>query len=209
MIQDTLSAKIIANKKVGGLTIVAICGAADLGKSYLSKKIIESLATQNLKANHLTLDSYLIDRKTRNAKGISGYHIQAYDLNEALHNLTALKNGQSIDFKPYLHKEGKKGHDSIKLNPAEILIFDGLHSMHSSFLPHIDISIFLYTKEDTLKQIRTAADLVKRNYTIAFSKKISESEFSSYKINIEPYKNKADHLLFLESKWNYDLINNY
>ncbi len=205
MIENRLSSEIIANKKRNELTTVSICGAADLGKSYLSKRISEILIEQDLNANHLTLDSYLMDRKTRNQKGLSGYNFEAYNQKEALSNLIKLKNGQSIEFTPYHHKDGK-GYGSVKMNPADILIFDGLHTMHSSFLPYIDITIFVYTKDEYLKKLRRKADLTKRNYTIEFSKKISESEFSLYKTNIEPYKKNAHYLLHLESEWIYKLI---
>ncbi|WP_146092142.1 uridine kinase family protein [Polaribacter filamentus] len=206
LIEDKLCDEIISYPKIDNQTTVSICGAADLGKSYLSKKIAESLSKRNLKTNHLTLDSYLMDRKTRNKKGLSGYDIEAYNKKEALNNLIELKNGKSIEFKPYNHKDGEKGFDSMKMNPADILIFDGLHSMHSSFLPYVDITIFIYTKDEYLKKIRRQADLIKRNYTTEFSEKISENEFNLYKTNIESYREKANYLLFLESKWKYKLI---
>ena len=206
LVEDKLSEEITSLQKTDTQTVISICGAADLGKSHLSKKIAESLTKRNLKTNHLTLDSYLMDRKSRNKKGLSGYDIEAYDSNEALNNLINLKNGQSIEFKSYNHKKGKKEDNSTIMNSTEILIFDGLHSMHSSFLPYIDITIFIYTEDNNLKKIRQEADLIKRNYTIEFSKKIFKSEFNLYKNNIEPYKEKANYLLFLESKWNYELI---
>lgn len=206
LIEDQLSDEIVSSHRLNKRTVVSICGAADLGKSHLSKKIAETLTKQNLSCNHLTLDSYLMDRKIRNEKGLSGYSIKAYDKNEALNNLVDLKNGQSIEFRPYNHEEGKKEYDSVELKSADVLIFDGLHSMHSSFLPYIDISIFVYTKDGFLKMIRRDADLIKRNYTLKYSEKISESEFNLYKANVEAYKEKSNYLLFLESKWKYKLI---
>lgn len=203
--EDKLSAEIIAHRNTNELTIVSICGAADLGKSYLSKKISELLNRQNLKTNHMTMDSYLMNRKIRKEKGLSGYDIEAYNQKEALKNLIALKNGESIDFKSYNHNEGKSNLNSSKMDSSDILILDGLHSMNSFFLPYIDITIFIYTEDEFLKTIRTEADLMKRNYTSDFSKAISENEFNLYKSNIEPYKETADYLLYLEDKWNYKL----
>lgn len=208
LVEDKLAHEIVSLRKKTKQTVVSICGAADLGKSYLSAKIAESLTKRSLKTNHLTLDSYLLDRKTRNKNGLSGYDIEAYNKNEVLNNLIDLKNGQSIEFQPYHHKEGIKGEVSTKMDSADILIFDGLHAMHSSFLPYIDITIFVYTKDENLKLIRHEADLIKRNYTIEFSRKIAESELNLYKSNVQAYKEKADYLLFLESKWNYELIKN-
>lgn len=107
MIEDQLSDKITLCIKTNELTIVSICGASDLGKSYLSKKISESLTRRNLRTNHLTMDSYLMDREVRKERGSNGYNIEAYNQKEALKNLIALKNGESMDFKPYNHNLGK------------------------------------------------------------------------------------------------------
>ena len=206
LIVEKLSKEIASFSKSDKSVIVSICGAADLGKSYLSKSIADLLSQSNLRAGHLTMDSYLMDRKTRNKKGLSGYHIESYNLNLAINHLKELKNGHPVEIGTYDHKEGRRTIESTRLNPPEILIFDGLHSMHSPFLPYIDISVFVYTKDDDLKTIRREADLIKRNYTTEFSEKISDSEFKLYKTNVEPYKVKANYLLFLESKWNYKLI---
>ncbi len=204
MIESKISSEIITRKKTNGLTVVSICGAADLGKSFLSKRISNILIENNLTTNHLTMDSFLLNRETRLKKGLSGYNIEAYNKEKALKNLIALKNGKSINLKKYNHKQGKALGSSI-MNFSDILIFDGLHTMHSSFKPHIDISIFIHTNDTFLKQIRLEADLLKRNYTPTFSETISEKEFNLYKDNIEPYKEKADYLLYLEKKWNYQL----
>ena len=205
MIEDKLSTEIIANRNTNGLTIVSVCGAADLGKSYLSNKTAESLAKQHLKTNHLTMDSYLMSREKRVEKGLSGYEIEAYNHAAILKDLIALKNRESIHFKSYDHRKGKSSSNSSKMNSPDILIFDGLHSMHATFVSYIDLTIFIYTDDALLKTIRSEADLIKRNYTSDFSKSISQSEFNLYKSNIEPYKKNADYVLYLKNKWNYQL----
>ncbi|WP_394751242.1 uridine kinase family protein [Spongiimicrobium salis] len=188
-----------------GPTIISICGAADLGKSYLSQKMVEWFTKQGLKTRHFTLDSYLMDREDRKKKGLSGYNVEAYNLTDATNCLMKLKNKQSIKYRPYDHKSGKKAKAFIEIPAVDILIFDGLHSMYSKFTPYIDTSVFIYTGDEYLKRIRKESDLIKRNYTVEYSDEISQSEFNLYKTCIEPYKNKSNYLLFLESKWNYIL----
>ena len=78
--------------------------------------------------------------------------------------------------------------------------------MHPFFTSFIDMSIFLFTEGEQLKKIRQEADLVKRNYSLEFSKKIAVPEFRRYKLNIEPYKKQANYHLFLETKWKYKLL---
>ncbi len=205
LIIDKISSEIIARKDFEKTTVISICGAADLGKSHLAKRIAESLTKNNLTSNHFTLDSYLVNRKIRLEKKLSGYNIEAYNLTKAIKDLRDLKDGKSIYSYPYNHLSGMTSSEPYKMNTSDIIIFDGLHSMHSSFSSFLDLSIFIYTQDENLKKIRKEADLTKRNYTVEFSNQISEKEFDLYKTNIDPYRNKADYLIFLESKWNYKL----
>lgn len=205
-IEDQVAFEVMANRKNEGMTIVAICGAADLGKSYLGKSLVSSFKEQNLEASHLTMDTYLMDRTERKKRGLSGYHFAAYNQAKILEDLQHLNAGKSILFRQYDHNKGKTSGKTIELTTSDILVFDGLHTMHPSFALLINISFFLYTRDKQLKEIRREADLVKRNYSIEYSKKIAEREFSLYKKTIEPYKTKANYLLFLESKWRYKLM---
>jgi uridine kinase len=77
--QNQIVRYIIERKGAIRFFIVAVCGAADIGKSYLAKEITEILNQKGISANHLTLDSFLMNRSDRIEKGISGYDIEAYD----------------------------------------------------------------------------------------------------------------------------------
>ncbi|MCP4020967.1 MAG: hypothetical protein GY729_03920 [Desulfobacteraceae bacterium] len=201
---DSLLSKTIASiKKQKRTVIVAICGAADLGKSYLSKKVVKNLNAKEISANHLSLDSFLVERPERLEKGLSGYEIEAYEQELALDALCNFKKRQPIVYAPYVHGTGKRSSSLKTLQPGSVLIFEGVQSMHEIFLPYIDFSIFIYTKDELLKKIRYEADLVKRNYTMDFAKQNSESEFAQYIKQLSPYKMQADLLLFLEKKWEY------
>lgn len=201
-----LSKKIAAFKEKGEKQIiVAVCGAADLGKSCLSKKIAQNLNSTGIPTYHLTLDSFLMGRAQRLEQNISGYDIRAYDQASVLAALNNFKKNQPVVFAPYIHSIGKCTETYVTLDPCAILLFDGVQSMHDLFLPYIDYSIFIYTADDTLKKIRYEADLRKRHYSPEFAKSNSESEFNYYKSHILPYRQQADLVLFLQKKWNYIL----
>lgn len=208
MVIDDILEVIVARKYSDGTKIISICGAADLEKSFLAKEICEALTKLNVTADHLTLDSYLFDRELRNKHGLSGYQIESYRLEQALNDLMKLKNRGGVDIYPYDHRLGRLCSVPTRIEASEIVIFDGLHSMHASFVPFVDMSMFVYTNDDDLKTIRSKADQEKRNYTKQYSKRISETEFNVYKTNVEPYMKSADYLLILESKWNYILKRN-
>ncbi len=203
---DAWTQKIVAViEKQKKPTVVAICGAADLGKSHLSKEFVKSLRTKETSANHLTLDSFLIPRSKRLKQGKSGYQIEAYEHLSALEAISQFKQGQPIIYAPYEHAKGKQSDSLETLEPGSVLFLDGVQSMHEQFSPHVDLSVFVYTSDDALKKLRFKADLTKRNLTVETAENNSESEFFEYKKQIEPYKEHADFRLFLERKWSYTL----
>ena len=205
----TLSQEI--SKRIGDqLTIIAICGAADLGKSFISRQLVSSLEQLGRSADHLTLDSYLMDRKLRKEGGISGYQSEAYMLSDAVQDLEQLKRGQSINYHPYDHQFGKID-QSITFTISEltdVLFFDGLHTLYPSFRPLIDTSLFIHTGDKHLRQIRHDADISKRGYTKEYSSQISDQEMDLYQRCVAPYQSHADYLLFLKSMWDYELSRN-
>jgi uridine kinase len=183
--------------------IIAVCGAADLGKSYLCQQWVAELAKQGIAAPHLTLDSYLIPRIERTALGISGYDLVAYDLETAKSDLLAWRSGKSIPYREYNHQTGVTEESTRTIEPCSFLFFDGLHVMHEHFKSIPDYSVFIYTSDEQLVKIRQEADLNKRKQTVEFSLKNSLPEFEKYKQNIEPYKSKADQVLELTECWRY------
>lgn len=183
--------------------VVALCGAADLGKSYLSSQIVKRLNRLGTKASHLTLDSYLMKRAQRIKHGLSGYQPEAHDLCAVRSALIDFKNGRKIKYSPYDHQSGSQDSKEQYIDPCSVLILDGVHSMHEKLMPCVNISIFVYTDDDLLKCIRSKADLTKRKQTQEFSKSNEDAEFRYYKQHVEPYKKKANCLLYLEYQWHY------
>lgn len=198
-----ISKKIAAFKKGRRRIIVAVCGAADLGKSYLSNQVVKNLNADGIKTDYLPLDAFLIERIQRLEQGISGYEIAAYKKNRVIEALNNFKKNRAIVYAPYIHSFGKCADSFETIKPGAVLIFDGVQSMHEMFLPYIDFSIFIYTEDEHLKKIRYAADLEKRRYSADLAKSVSASEFGHYQRHIAPYRQKADLVLFLEKKWDY------
>ena len=185
--------------------VVAIGGAADLGKSYLADQLVVTLQTKGHRAAALSLDAFLMDRQERQQKGWSGYNIEAYELQKALADLNQIKQGKPIEFYSYNHQLGLKSSLAEKIDSPDILIFEGLFTLHPFFFSLLDFSLFIYTTDVLLKQIRSEADLAKRNYTPEYSKEISELEFQRYKKYVEPLGERADCRLLLKHRWEYKI----
>ncbi|WP_022664103.1 uridine kinase family protein [Desulfospira joergensenii] len=202
-IEEKIAKKIISLQYGRDFSVFAVCGAADLGKSHLSAEIAKILGTLGVSADYLSLDSYLINRSIRIKKGISGYQPEAYDLLAAEKDIIKFKKGQPITVSPYCHSTGERVPEEKVIDSCNCLILEGLHSMHGILMPYILFSLFIHTDEDQLIKIRRKADISKRKQSPYFSKKIGAEEFKKYKEFVEPYKAKANWLLFLEEKWNY------
>lgn len=183
--------------------VIAICGAADLGKTYLSKQLMADFLASGISSAHLTMDSYLIPRAKRIEMEISGYDIGAYDLSSLQNDLVGFLKGKPIEFNEYDHALGAASGLRNTVDACSYLLLDGLHSIHESLSGLVDYSIFIYTTDKQLNEIRHQADVVKRKQSVAFSRNHLESEFNAYKKHVEPYKNKADSLLELLEKWQY------
>lgn len=188
--------------------VISISGAADLGKTFISKKVVQILELQNLSVGHLTMDSYLISRTERHSKGLSGYNIESYNIKQAINNLNNFINSEEIEYSPYNHQMGRCEDNKLTIKNKKILIFEGLQVMHPNLRPFLDTTFFMYTNDDNLKELRSEADKEKRRLTEHASNNHMQSEFMHYKIEVESYKWDADYLLYLKDKWNYNLIPN-
>lgn len=205
MIIDRVSELIITRLSTSP-TIFSICGAADLGKTFISKKVVQILEQQNFSVSHLTMDSYLISRTERHNKDLSGYNIESYNIKQAINDLRNFINSEEIEYSPYNHQLGQCEDYTLKISNKDVLIFEGLHTMHSNFRKFLNTTFFIYTDDNNLHDIRLEADKEKRNLSEKLSKRLSELEFKQYKIHVEPYKQEADYLLHLKTKWDYDLL---
>ncbi len=190
-----------------GPTIAAIGGAADLGKSHLARQLVGEFQRRGYSADVFALDSFLIDRATRKSRGLSGYDLEAYDLDQAVGTLAGLSRGETIEYHPYDHQQGARSATGRTMPPPEILVFEGLFALAEVFAPQIQVAFFVYTDDAQLIRIRSAADLSKRGYTREYSQHISQSELERYKNNVEPLRLRADFRLRLIRPWEYEIEN--
>ncbi len=191
----------IENKRL----VVAICGAADLGKTHLATNLVNYLEKLSVSANHITLDSYLMPRNKRIESGVSGYEVEAYDIAAIENDLTKFVQGFPIELCTYDHSRGIADGPKKIILPCSVLLVDGLHSMHERFEALISYSIFVCTNEDQLQKIRHRADIIKRKQTSAFSKLNLTSELQKYRMHVAPYKKRANVVLTLIKEWQYSL----
>lgn len=200
---DTLIERLLKLQKNGITQFVAVCGAADLGKSTLCKTVIDELTSMGISADILSMDSYLIPRQRRNALGISGYHSEAYEWDRLYCDLTRLQFGNCIHIEEYDHKAGIANGDLREIRPAAVILIDGLHAMHPRIIAFLDLSVFVRTSDSHLKQLRLNADIEKRGLSPETALEQADKEFARYKKHIAPYEADAQIILSLADNWEY------
>lgn len=183
-IKESLVNNLIQLSKKKEHTIIAICGAADLGKSYFAKELQALLHEQEVCAGHLTMDSYLLPRSKRISLGVSGYDPQSYDIDSLKTDLQTFLNSAPVFYKEYNHERGVADGEDQVITTCNVLILDGLHSMHSEINSLIDYAIFIFTRDSKLQKIRHQADISKRRQSVDFSLKNLVSELERYKHNV-------------------------
>ena len=204
-IEEKIASRILEVQRTKENIIVAFCGAADLGKTYLAKRVVNLVNSHNVRSAHVGLDSFLMERSERKRRGISGYDPIAHDIQQMVRTLGDWTNGKPIKYHPYDHQLGKKRTEYARIDSCEVLLIEGLFSLHETILSFVDLSFFFYAEEEKLKQIKLEADLVKRGYSRQYSEEIYQAEFKLYKQHVEPLREKAGHRLKLHDKWKYIL----
>ena len=194
----------LISKRNSSPLLVAICGAADLGKSHLSVELVSALEKNGVTAAHITLDSYLMERSKRADLGLSGYQPEAYELAKINCDLYGFLQGDPIEYFPYDHAEGKNLPSKVTINPCRVVFLDGLHSMHESLRPYISYSIFIHVTDNLHLKIRHKADIEKRKQSVEFSNLNLKNELTAYKLHVEPYLSSADFIIEVSEHLQYE-----
>lgn len=201
-LEDWLIDKIIDTK----IHVVAIGGAADLGKSYLAEQLVGKCEREGVSATCLGLDSYLLPRDVRVKRELSGYDPRSHDLDNAKRDIERLLSGETIDYYEYMHDTGRRAERPISLEPASRIIVEGLHSMHPLIAPFVDFSIFIFTSDKLLCRIRGEADLRKRKLTEIEADRHERRELEHYYKYVHSYKDSCDVRLYLDRRWHYQFL---
>lgn len=193
----------LSTKNKHNINIIAVAGAADLGKTYLCGALVDTLRQQGISADYISLDSYLVARSDRVQQGLSGYQIQAYHTAAILNDLEHISQGKVISCVEYDHAAGRCLGEARLIKPCSWLFLEGVHAMNTMFKAFQTASVFLFTGDKQLLAIRHEANSSKRHQSAAFSRANSHMEYQQYRDNVAGYRDKADVQIELVRKWEY------
>lgn len=143
----------------------------------------------------------MLDRFRREEEGLSGYDPRANDIASLKKTLDQLAAGEPATYHPYNHSTGVHDDQHESISSVDVLIVDGIHSLHPALLPLVDYKVFLYSPAEESKELRFLADLFDRGYTARSAFQHAEDEYQSFEEHILQYAKFADDIIELNNYW--------
>lgn len=191
----------------GSLTLIAISGAAALGKTNLATALRNNIIDNAKRSVDIfSTDAFLMTRKERRRKGISGYDPRATGVDKIHECIKRLLEGENVSFYPYDHYSGCKMRHPITVEPSDIIIVDGIHSFHSNIRSLMDLRIFLDANHELAINMRSIVDSSQRGYPHTLALSTAHSEHKNYEVYIQPYIEFADIVVQVMDDWKYEII---
>ena len=183
--------------------IVALCGWADTGKSTVASPLCAELGQLGISGFSISTDSFMKDRRERNALGISGYNprsINSQALESAILKFIAR---EPFAHHPYDNRVGTKQESPKVVAPGDVLVVEGIHAFDLVVAKQMQLRIFFDSDEATLRHMRYRAHIQKRDMKPAEAGARIEGEWQDYCAFIRPLTSSADLIVQVDRHFNY------
>jgi uridine kinase len=184
---------------------VGVSGGAGLGKTRFANDLATHLVSRGVTATTLPMDAFMMDRAARLIQNISGYDPAANDLDGAITHVRALKSGATVEIRAFDHRTGEHEPVPRSIPSTDVIILDGIHSLHPKLLPYISFKIFLYAPAPVAKELRFLSDVFGRNYTAHKAFEHADEEYRKFEQFLLQYAKFADQIIEVEGYWRYRL----
>lgn len=178
--------------------VIGVCGGSGSGKTTLVHLVRQAFDAD--KISLLSQDDFYIPREEqlKDKNGVVDFdRLTSIDLDKFQDSLNHLIKGESITLKEYVFNNEHAEVTMKKINPAPIIIVEGLFILHSEELKKMmDLTVFIDTK-DSLKVIRRIQrDQTERNYPLDdVLYRYEHHVMPSYLKYIEPHKKETDLII--------------
>jgi uridine kinase len=186
-----------------GAKVVAICGWAGTGKSTLAQSLCECLRSRGVSADHISTDSFLVERAVRKKIGVSGYNPVATDLVALQSAFASIINGVEFEYRPYDSKAGKQCGPKRKFGTPDVSIIEGVRAFDACILPWVSLAIALRASSDVMKSLRIAANLRKCGLDLHEATRWLDIELREFDEFIAPTFSRADIVADVDSRYSY------
>lgn len=190
--------------------LIAIGGCPGVGKSHLTKNLLNTLQNHGVHCIILPIDDFILSHEERRKIGTE-WDIRHFKASEIHDCLAAIFSGAKIVKKPTWNQlAGDIGCEVIDLNNIDLILFEGQYALCSrpplNFFDYCQFGVFLegsefdvygwrWEREQKKTQPRTKEQYVKH----------MEAVLLDYHQNIEYSKKNASFLIKKDSKHNYEL----
>ncbi|AGR42089.1 uridine kinase [Spiroplasma diminutum] len=148
------------------VTIIIVAGGSASGKTTVAHTIANEIFV-NKPVTHLSMDSYYKDFSdlTFEEKQLLNFdHPSSLDIELLCKHLDDLKNFKPVEVPVYDFKTHSKTGEIIKLEPSNVVILDGILSLHiEEIRKRGDIKLFIRTDDDIRFIRRLLRDVNERN----------------------------------------------
>ena len=162
----------LAHADFGRPLVVAISGGSGSGKTFLANRLLEHLGSDH--ACLMAMDNFYTQKRWRYViNGRQNYdHPSTLEFADLLADLRAQRAGIATKVLDHAyHAAGDERTPARDLEPRSILILEGLHALHPTVRPLIDLAIFV----DVDHAVR-----LRRRLTRDCTKGFKEGEIRSY-----------------------------
>jgi uridine kinase len=183
--------------------LVALCGWADTGKSTLAARLRSDLARLGIAAETISTDDFMRDRAERHALGISGYDLRSLDVQALQGALARFVDRVPFSVHPYDNRTGTKSPWPKTVLPLDVLVVEGIHSLHVDIAQRMDLKVFIDSDEATLRQMRHRANMLKRGMSATDAAARISREREDYQRTVRPRIEVADLVVQVDMAFEY------
>ena len=130
--------------------VIGIAGGSGSGKTSVVKKIIKSLPKERVAV--LSQDSYYKDQGDISQEArekINFDHPSAIEWPLMIQQIEELKEGKTVQMPTYSYVTCRRGTETIPVNPAEVLIVEGILIFTNEILCNsLDLKVYVDTESD-------------------------------------------------------------
>lgn len=176
--------------------IIGICGASAAGKTEMAKELTSVLGKHNV--TYINVDGYLkYTRDEMQAKGLTGFDVEARDMGKFYKDMEFLKSGKPIKRPLWDEEKQSVSNREETVMPGKYIILEDT----IDFTNIADLTIFLFAPDSILINRRLRRDL-KMSYW-------GEDQLKDYVTNVSLPSYKEKHWpVALKSRLVIDTSNN-
>lgn len=146
--------------------IVGICGGSGSGKTFLLRQLMEQLKEHPITL--ISLDNYYhpYEQQQKEPDGLVNFdHPDTVNLSRLESHIRQLIRGEKITMKEYTFNNPQATAATIVLDPAPLIIVEGLFIFHRSALSKlIDLKVFVEAHDHIRLARRLRRDALERGY---------------------------------------------